>query len=194
MNGLSKPKYLTTACMTRISMLGAICGLLCYLEFPLFTPFLKIDFSFIPVILAGCSMGFVPGLIVLVIGNLIKLFGSLSQGVGQIANFIIGLTMLATVCAIYKHYRTRTGAIIAMLVGTVLMAIVSIPANLYIYLPFYGIKGDYIKIPGKYEASVFDYILYAAIPFNLVKGVAVSIVTYLIYKPLSPFLKKGLKA
>lgn len=193
MSKVTKPNYFTTQSLTRIAMMGAICGLLCYLNFPLFTPFLKMDFSFIPVILTGFSMGFVPGLIVLVIGNLLKLFGSMSQGVGQLANFIAGFAMLVVVCPFYRHFRTRTGAIIAMLLGTVLMTVAAVLANKYILFPAYGIKGDLVKMPG-YEASVTDCILYAIIPFNLIKGVAVSVVTFLLYKPLSPFLKKGMKA
>ena len=195
MNGLSKPKYLTTESMTRIALMSAISTVLGFfpqIKMVFFAPWLKLDFTYLPMLLTGFSMGFIPGLIVLTINNLIQLIATESAGVGQLADMIMGICMLLPTTMIYKTKRTRKHALIGMLFGVIAMVSISVPTNQFLLFPFYS------KMSGQY---VIDYLnahplilLTAVIPFNLLKGIVVCVITYFIYKPLSHFLKKGLKA
>ena len=41
------------------------------------------------------------------------------------------------------------------------------------------------------EGSIISFVIACVAPLNLIKGASVSIVTLLIYKPLSPIIKTG---
>lgn len=192
MNGLSKPKYLTTESMTRIALMSAISTVLGFFpEIPMtfFAPWLKLDFAYLPMLLTGFSMGFVPGLIVLTVKNLFQLITTNSAGAGQAADMIMGICMLLPAVLIYKANRTRMGALIGMICGILAMTAGAVLANWFILLPVF--LGDGFEA---YMEAHPTLMWIAVVPFNLIKGVAVCAVTYFLYKPLSPFLKKGLKA
>lgn len=177
--------------LARIGMMCAFSIVLSFIEIPMafFAPWLKLDFSFVPMLLTGFSLGFFPGLSVLVLLCVSWLLKSSTGGVGEIATFLIGLAMLVPSVVLYKRVHTRKGALIGMLVGVAAMTVTAVLANLYILLPLY--LGD--GLAGYME--IHPYIVWTAVvPFNLVKGVAICFVTYILYKRLSHFLKRGLRA
>ena len=67
-------------------------------------------------------------------------------------------------------------ALIGMIIGIAVMVAAATLANLYILFPAYGVPNG------------GEYILPFTIPFNLIKGAALTVITFLIYKPLSPIL------
>ncbi len=178
-----------TGRVTRIGMMGALAALLSYFpEIPLFTEFYKLDFSYVPILMTGYALGFWPGFAVLVIKNLFKLLITTSAGIGEIADVLAGVSMLMPATLVYGRMRTRNGALIGMGIGTVMMIIVGVLANRFILLPFY--LGDGFAA---YMESHPGFLWVATAPFNLVKGAAVSVATFFLYRPLAPFLKRGLK-
>ena len=44
------------------------------------------------------------------------------------------------------------------------------------------------------EGNIVSFVVACVAPLNLIKGVSVSVVTMLIYKPLSPIIKTGHRA
>ena len=177
--------------ISRIGMMGAIAAVLGFFpEIPMafFAPWLKLDFAYLPMLLTGFSLGFLPGGIVLLIKNLFQLLTTNSFGVGQIADMIMGLSLLLPAVLVYHFRRTRSGALAGMAAGVAAMTLAGVLSNLFILLPAFlgdGFKAYMEGHPALVWASI--------IPFNLIKGGSVCLVTFLIYKPLSPFLKRGLK-
>ena len=144
--------------------------------------------------LGAFSMGTVPGLIILGLKSAIGLLHSSSAGVGELADFIMGAALLIPASVIYHRHKTRKNALIGMLVGTICTAVVGVLVNKFIMLPFYmgafhmdmeGILA-YAKVSG--VDSEWKLLLLITGPFNLLKGAVLSVVTFLIYKPLSPIL------
>ena len=143
-------------------------------------------------------MGPLPALCVLLIKDLVGLIGSSSMGVGELADFVTAAAMTLTCCAVYKKHRTLKGALIGMLLGVAVMGLSGALANYFIMIPFYvkvmnmpmeTIVGMIAKtIPA--VNSLPRLILLATVPFNLLKGVALSLVTFALYKRLSPILKR----
>ncbi len=178
----------------RLARVGMMCALSTVLgffpEIPLafFAPWLKLDFAYVPMLLTGFALGFPSGFAVLIVKNVFKLLATSSGGVGEIADILIGLSMLVPATLVYGRMKSRKGALIGMLSGTVLMVITGILANRFILLPFFmgdGFTAYMTKNPA---------ILWTAVaPFNLIKGALISAITFLLYKHLSPFLKRGLK-
>lgn len=181
----------TTEEIVRIGMMGAVAALLgFYPEIPMafFAPWLKLDFSYLPMLLTGFALGAVPGLMVLIIKNIFQLLTTESVGIGQLADMLVGCAMLFPAVSVYYKMRTRKGALIGMATGLACMCAVGLLSNRFILLPFY--LGDGFNAYMDNNPAV---LWTAVLPFNLIKGGMISLLTYLLYKPLSRFLKRGLK-
>ena len=179
--------------MTRIAILAAIASVLFLLEIPI-VAFYRLDLSNIPVLLGTFSMGAVPGLIILALKSAIGLLRSNSAGIGELADFIMGAALILPAAIVYHRQKSRKNAIIGMAVGTVCMVVAGVLMNKWVMLPFYmgafHMDMDGIIKAAKVAAvdSEWKLLLMVTGPFNLVKGVVLSGVTGLIYKPLSPIL------
>ncbi len=185
MTQTQKTKFLTVGNLARIAILAAMGVILSLFEFPLFVsaPFYKLDASGVAVMLAGFSMGFPGAFLTLLIKDLVGILVHPSSGwVGQLADFIMLFAFILPPTLIYQKKKTQMTAMVGMIIGTVLMAVVSIFANLYVLFPAYGFKAG------------FDFLTSFTVPFNLIKGGCLTLITFFIYKPLSPLLHgRGLR-
>ena len=188
--------------MVRIAMLSAVSLVLMQFDIPLIG-FYKLDFSNVPVLLGAFAMGTGSGIAILALKNLIDgLLLSQSLGIGQVADFVIVAGLVLPAALIYRRNRTMKNAIIGMIVGSVVMAIDGALMNLFVLIPAYC--GEIPFIPGfiSREAvvgmftsvipavdSVNKVIVMVTLPFNLIKAIAVSVLTALLYKHVSPILK-----
>lgn len=181
------------------ALLGAVATVLMFLSFPLpflIPPFIKMDFSELPALLAAFSMGPLSGVAVCLIKNLINVLFTTTGGVGELCNFLMGVCFVLPAGWIYKLRKTRGGALLAAVVGAVAMAVLCIPINYYISYPFYmnfmpldTIIGMYQDLMPSVDGLLACLVIFNA-PFTLLKGALDVILAFLIYKPLSPFLHK----
>lgn len=181
------------------AMLSAAATVLMALDFPipfLIPPFVKMDFSELPALLAAFSLGPVWGAAVCLVKNLINLTMSSTNGVGELCNFLLGVCFVIPAGVIYKHWKTRWGALAAALAGAVLMAVCSVPINYFISYPFYTTFMPIDTIIGMYQELIpsVDGLLACLIvfnaPFTLLKALLDTVLAFLIYKPLSPLLHR----
>ncbi len=186
--------------MVKLAILSTLAYVLMLIAFPLpfFPWFLQLDISEIPVLLAAFTMGPVAAIVVELVKNLLHLFNTYSFGVGEIANFIVGISFVVPAAIIYKMRKSRLCAIIGLLSGMILMAAVASVANYFVMIPFYAnllhlpLEGV-IKFGTNVNSGIVDLksmVLFAIVPFNLLKGSVVSLILMLIYKKLSPLLHK----
>lgn len=187
--------------LVQIGMLSAIAVVLMLFEIPLpFAPsFYEIDFSEVPVMVGCFVMGPLAGVAIEMVKILLNFVvnGTSTAGVGELANFIIGCSLCVPAGIIYKKNHTKTGALIGMSVGTVIMTILGCAINAFVLLPVYatafGMPMDALIGMGSAVnariTSLSTFVLFAVAPFNLLKGVLVSVVVLLIYKKISPVLK-----
>lgn len=197
-----KPEKQTPA--RRVAYVGifaAIAAVLMYLEFPLpFAPaFYEIDFSEIPVLICSFSMGPVAGVVCEFLKVVLKLFlkGTSTAFVGDLANFVVGCALILPASAVYFANKTKKGAIIGMVVGTVCITVVGSLFNAVYLIPafsvLYDMPLDVIIGMGTdinpAITSVNTLVLFAVAPFNLLKGVADSIITFLLYKHIERLLR-----
>ena len=198
---MNTKKKMTTRMLTQIGMLGAIAVVLMLFEIPLpFAPsFYEIDFSEVPVLIGCFSMGPLAGAFIELVKVILNLVinGTDTAGVGEIANFIIGCSFCVPAGIIYKRKKTKKGAIVGMVVGTLCMTILGCFVNAYILLPTYAAAFEMpieklvtMGTAGNENiTSLFTFVMFAVAPFNLLKGVLVSIIVLCIYKKISPILK-----
>ncbi len=187
--------------MAQIGMLSAIATVLMLFEIPLpFAPsFYEIDFSEVPILIGSFAMGPLAGATIEFIKILLNfaINGTVTAGVGEIANFLIGCSLVVPAALIYKKKHTRNGALIGMITGTVFMAVVGCFMNAFILLPAYakafGMPLDALVGMGtavnKHITDLKTFVLLAVGPFNLLKGALVSLIVFLVYKKISPILK-----
>ena len=193
-----KPNIFSTPYLTRMAILTAIAFILFLVQIPV-VAFYKLDLSNIPVLLGAFSMGTVPGIIILALKCSLALLRTTSAGVGDLADFLMSAALIIPASVIYHRNKTRKTALIGMAVGTLCMVVVGVLANKFIMLPFY--MGAYhMDMDGILKFanvggidSEWKLLLLITAPFNLLKGVVLSIVTGLIYKPLSPLLHAKIK-
>lgn len=203
MSTANKSSAYRTRMLTTTAMLGALSGLLMLIEFPLgfIAPsFYKLDLSEIPVMIGTFAFGPIQGVVIEAVKIIIKLIlkGTSTGFVGDLANFIIGCAMVIPAGIIYKRKKTKKSAVIGMIVSTLVMSVVGVFLNAYVMIPMYSafMPIEQIVEAGKsiipWVSNTFTFCLFCVLPFNLIKGIIVSVVVAIIYKPLSRLIHKGI--
>ena len=181
------------------AMLSAAAAVLMFLDFPipfLIPPFVKMDFSELPALLATFSLGPASGVVVCLVKNLVNLTMSSTQGVGELCNFLLGVCFVIPAGLVYKYKKTRSGALVGALVGAAAMAVGSIPVNYFISYPFYTVFMPLDTIISMYQEiypgvdGLLAWLIIFIAPFTLLKGLLDTALCFLVYKPLSPLLHK----
>lgn len=185
--------------ITRVSVLSAIAFILMYFQFPLAflaPPFMQVDISDVPCLIGSFAMGPVYGIIIEFLKNLLHLLiqGTMTAGVGEFSNFLLGSIFVGFAGTFYRREKTYHTAVLGLILGTIGMSLGSVLSNYFVVFPVYGkIMGmDLILEMGATVnadiTSLFTMMIYAVLPFNLIKCSIASILTLLIYKRVSPFL------
>ena len=191
-----KEKWLTTKNLVLMGMFGALAAVLMLFEFPLVfiaPSFYGLDLSEVPVLVGAFSMGPAAGVIIEFVKILMKLVmkPTTTGFVGEMANFVIGCSLVVPAAMIYHTKKSKKSAMYGMIVGTIVMALAGIVINAVVMLPFYSKVmplESIIALGAAINPAVSNVWTFAIIcvgPFNLVKGVVVSIVTSLVYKRIS---------
>lgn len=172
-----------TSYMIRISIFSAIAFVVMYLEFPiaaLFPPFLQIDLSDAVAFIGGVTMGPLGVVLIELIKNLLHLLlrGG-TGGIGELANFMVGVALILPPVLIYRRRKTFLSLIIGFVIGVVAMVLVASVGNYFIFLPAYGVAVDDMM------AGIVS--IYA--PFNMVKGVIVAMVSLILHQGMKGIYK-----
>ena len=197
-------RILSTRKITMIGLFSALAVILHMLDFPI--PFLapgfyQLDFSEIPALVGAFAFGPVAGVMIEFCKILLKLVikGTSTAFVGDLANFVIGCSLILPASILYLFKKTKKRAVMACVAGTLIMTVFGTAFNGVYLLPafskLFGMPMDAIiaagaQINGNIH-SVTSFVVFAVAPMNIIKGVAASGVTMLIYKPLSPILKNA---
>ena len=203
--GIAKERVFATRRMAVTGMFSAIALILFLFEFPLpFAPsFYELDFSELPALVGAFAFGPVTGVIIEVVKILLKLLikGTSTAFVGDLANFVIGCSFILPASAIYHFNKKKKSAIAGCIIGTLILTLFGTAFNAIYLLPafsrLYGMPLDTILDMGSAvnplmtKGSIVSFVVCCVAPMNLIKGGSVSLITMLIYKPLSPIIKAG---
>lgn len=203
----SKTLY-STKKMVIIGMFAALSYVLMFFRLPYrHLGFLEFEFSDVPAAIATLAYGPAAGVIIELIKNLIKaLTATTSSGVGELANFIVSCAFVLPVGFLYKIRNNRRSVkensskasanlylIFIFTIGVITMAITGALINYFVVVPLYAkLFGGMEVVIGAASANVpvikdlAGLILLGITPFNIVKGIMISVVGYYTYR----FLKK----
>lgn len=194
-------RVLSTKKITMIGMFSAIAGVLMLFELPMpFAPgFYKLDFSEIPALITGFAFGPVAGVMVEFCKIILKLFlkSTSTAFVGELANFAVGCSFILPASIIYLYKKNKKNAVVACVIGTLILTVFGTAFNAIYLIPkfaqLYGMPLDAIIGMGTAInpaiTDVTSLVVLAVAPLNLIKGASVSIITMLVYKKLSRFMK-----
>lgn len=176
-----------TSKMVKISLLSAIALILMYIDFPVIPmfPWLKIDLSDVPALMAVFGFGPLAGVLIELIKNvmIVLIKGTQTGLIGETANFLVGVALILPAGLVYNKMKSKKTAILGMVLGAVSMEVVGILANVYFLLPAYGMQMS--------PAQSIQYITLGLLPFNGIKALIVSVVTYIVYKKVSVSIFKA---
>jgi len=184
----------------KISIMAALSFLIMLIEFPLpfMPPFLQLDFSEIPALLIAFSMGPLGGVMVELIKNLLHLLKTQTSGIGELANFLVGIFFVVPAGLVYQLNKSKKGAYLALTCGVISMTFFASIFNYLVLLPLYAKVLGFpteavVAMTGQVNSMVVDaktLISFGIIPFNVIKGIIISILVIMIYKRVSPILHK----
>ena len=189
--------------ITYTAMFATMAGVLMLVEIPLpfAPPFYKIDLSELPIMICTFYLGPVAGVTAELVKVLVKLVlkGTTTAFVGDFANFAVGCSFVLPASLVYHAKPGKKSALIGLAAGTLCMTVFGSAFNAVYLLPkfaaLYGMPLEAIIGMGTkvnaHITSVSTLVLFAVVPFNLLKGVLVSALTFLLYKRISPLLHKG---
>lgn len=191
-------KYtLNVRTITMTAMLAAISYVLAFLEFPvpLSPAFARMDLSDFPALIGAFAYGPVVGIMIELVKNGLQLLGTSTGGVGELANFLIGGAFVFTAGMIYKKRKTKRMAWLSCISGSIVMGVVAAIINYFILLPMFEMFMPLDQVIASFGSFIpfiktkLDIVLFNAFPFNLLKGLVISVFTMMIYKRLTPVLK-----
>ncbi len=180
------------------AMLSAVATVLMYIEIavPFMPSFIKLDLSDLPALIGSFAMGPVYGVAIAAIKNIIHLLVSSSGGVGELSNFLLNAVFVLPAGLIYMKHKNKKGAIIGAMTGAVAMAVLSVPINYFIVYPVYTafmpmetiIKMYQVIDPKIQDGNLLQCLVTFNMPFTFLKAILSVIVTFIVYKPLSPLI------
>ena len=173
--------------LVKLGMLTALSIILVYvIHFPIFpaATYLEYDMADVPILIGTFLYGPWWGLALTAVVSLLQWLLVSPQGmwVGAVMHFCATGSYVVAAGLIYSYNKSRAGALFGMAVGAVLQTLMMIPMNLIFSVHFYGIPRE----------SIIALLPTAIIPFNAIKTVANSLITFLLYKRVSKIFERNL--
>ena len=192
-----KTTRINTRKIVMTAMFAAIASVLMFLNFnvPFMPSFIKFDFSELPALLAAYSLGPVSGVLVCLVKNAVNLPSTITGGVGELSNFLLGCAVVLPAGLIYRWKKTRRAALLGAVIGTLSMATIGIFTNYFVVYPIYMKIMPIETIVRMYQAifpgvdGLLSCLLIFNFPFTLLKGAVNAAISFLVYKRISPFIK-----
>lgn len=186
--------------ITKIALISALAGVvnLFTVPIPIFPGFYEMDLSDVVVLIGGFHLGPWSVIAIEAVKQLINISfnGTITAFVGEIANFLMGVAFVFPAAFLYQKKKTFRRALMGMGFGLVSLAVVSAILNYFLLIPAYASVFGMDKVLSMAQSAVpairdlKTLVLFATVPFNLTKGIVCSLVSVLLYKRVSPLLKK----
>ena len=173
-----------------IALLAAIGYVLMMFSFPIIPafPFLKLDLSDLVVLLGGLLYGPVGGIAVAFVRSLVHFAltgGGVVNLIGDLAAFIASVGFLLPVVYTIRGKHRIWWQIEGLVLGTLSLTVVMSVLNWLVITPMYMAVFNF-----NLGMSLTKYVLIGVVPFNLIKGVVISVAFFAIAKALAPWLAR----
>lgn len=175
--------------LVKMALLCAMSLALMYVvRFPLILPYLEYDMADVPIMIGAFLYGPAAGLALCAIVSFLQAVtvSAASGWIGGVMHFFASSAFVLVAGILYHRRHTLRGAVEGLIFGSIAMILVMIPFN-YFLSPLFLVS-DAMSYA---DAQAFIWnIIWSFIAFNAAKAGINSIVTYLIYKPVSKLFRK----
>ena len=190
-------KRISVRKLTGTAMLSAIAYVLMFLDFsvPFMPSFIKMDLSELPALIGAFAYGPVAGVVICLVKNVIHLMITTTGGVGELSNFLLGASFVLVAGGVYRFKKTRKCALIGSVLGAFIMGVFSIISNYFLVYPIYYNFMPQDAILAAYQLifsgvkNILQCLIVFNAPFTFIKGMISVVITFIIYKRISPILK-----
>ena len=190
-------KRISVRKLTGTAMLSAIAYVLMFLDFsvPFMPSFIKMDLSELPALIGAFAYGPVAGVAICLVKNVIHLMITTTGGVGELSNFLLGASFVLVAGGVYRFKKSRKGALIGSVLGAFVMGMFSIISNFFLVYPIYYNFMPQDAILAAYQLifsgvkNILQCLIVFNAPFTFIKGMISVVITFIIYKRISPILK-----
>lgn len=176
-----------------IAILASLAWIISMFSFPILpaSSFLKIDFSDLPILFGMYVYGPAGGIIIAFIRSLLSFVqkgGEAGLPIGDTAQFVASLSFTLPIYLIITKFGLKLKEkIVASILGTITLSIVMALLNWFFLVP------AYMAVMGFEVGPLSEYLLLAIVPFNLIKGTIVSVIFFVAFQKLYPWLEKSRK-
>ena len=176
-------KRFSTRRLVALALFTAMAYVISMLSFPIFpaTPYLKLDFGNVFILLSAFLFGPIEGIVVCLLKEVLSLINSSSGGVGEIANFLMTTGYILIPAIVYRCKKGLKAVLFSLVAACFFGTAVALVANRWIVFPLYMKDA---------AAGVFASVFWFVTAFNLIKTASIGVVSFLLYKRLSGFMKK----
>ena len=190
-------KRISVRKLTGTAMLSAIAYVLMFLDFsvPFMPSFIKMDLSELPALIGAFAYGPVAGVVICLVKNVIHLMITTTGGVGELSNFLLGASFVLVSGGVYRFKKSRKGALIGSVLGAFVMGMFSTISNYFLVYPIYYNFMPQDAILAAYQLifsgvkNILQCLIVFNAPFTFIKGMISVVITFIIYKRISPILK-----
>ena len=173
--------------MVKLGMLTALSIILVYaIHFPIFpaATYLEYDMADVPILIGAFLYGPWWGLGLTAVVSVLQwlLVSPQSLWVGAVMHFLATGSYVVAAGLIYQHNKTSSAAVFGMALGALLQTLMMIPMNLIFTVHFFGVPRE----------AVIALLPTVIVPFNAIKTVANSIITFLLYRRVAKLFEKAI--
>lgn len=188
--------------MVAAALFGAMAFVLMLFSFgiPVLSPFAEFDFSALPELIGGFILGPIGAVEIITVKLLLKLLfqGSTSMLTGELQNFILSVSYVIPAVLYYRSHKTKKGAVIGLVLGSLLSVLLAVVTSLYLifpaYIMLYGMSWEGIieicQAANPWIKDIPTFAAFSVVPFNVISRAATSGITILVYKRISRIIKK----
>lgn len=174
--------------LTFIGILAAMAWIISFFSFPLlyWAPFLKVDFSDIPILLGMYVYGPLSGIGIAAIRSLLSYVASGGEAgfpIGDTTAFIATIVYTLPVYYFIKNNKlSRKKVVLTSGLATISLTLTMTVLNWLVIAPLY------MRVMGFSVGPIREYLAVSVIPFNLAKGALVSFIFFTLFYQLRSYL------
>ena len=188
---MTRTKQVSTKQIAIIGICAAIAFVLMFVKFPIsYLGFLELEVSDVPAAIVAILYGPVSGVLVELIKNVLHLTATSTGMSGELSNFMVSLGFVIPLGIITKKSKSNKNLILGFIAGTIGLALMGMFTNYFITVPLYlGLFGEE-AVMGMVQATIpsidnlAKLVMIGITPFNVVKGLIISVISFLLYKSL----------
>lgn len=188
---MTRTNQVSTKQIAFIGICAAISFVLMFVKFPIsYLGFLELEVSDVPAAIVAILYGPVSGVLVELIKNVLHLTATSTGMSGELSNFMVSLGFVIPLGLVAKKSKSNKNLILGFLLGTIGLALMGMFTNYFITVPLYLSLFGEEAVMGMVQATIpsidnlAKLVMIGITPFNVVKGLIISLVTFFLYKGL----------